>query len=70
MNVPYDTQAGFIKYIVIFIVLIAIITYFNIDIEKIVNSDSFQWALGLIKGLWQNFIVPATNFIFSYFERG
>jgi hypothetical protein len=66
---PLKQKSGFIQMIVIFIILIAIISYFNINVRAIVESDTFQWGLGLAKGLWQNFISPAINFIFSYFEK-
>ncbi len=62
-------KSGFIQLIVIFIILIAIISYFNINVRAIVESDTFQWGLGLAKGLWQNFISPAINFIFGYLDK-
>lgn len=66
----HSTQkSGLIQLIVVFIVLIGIISYFSIDVRAIVESDTFQWGLGLAKGLWQNFVSPAINFIFSYFEK-
>lgn len=69
MNVPKNKQRGIIQLVIIFIILIAILTYFNIDIEKVIQSKAFQWGLGLMKGLWQNFISPAIDFIFKYFEN-
>lgn len=62
-------ESGFIQLIIIFIIFIAIISYFSIDVRGIVESDTFQWGLGLAKGLWVNYISPAINFIFGYFER-
>lgn len=62
-------ETGFLQLIIIFIIFIAIISYFSIDVRGIVESDAFQWALGLAKGLWLNYISPAINFIFGYFEK-
>lgn len=66
---PSTQKSGFIKLILVFIIVIAIISYFSIDIRAIVESNTFQWGLGLAKGLWQNYISPAVNFIFGYFEK-
>ena len=66
---PPTQKSGLIQMVVIFIILIAIISYFSIDVRAIVESDTFQWGLGLAKGLWQNFVSPAINFIFGYFEK-
>ncbi len=67
--VPSRQESGFIQLIVIFIILIAIISYFNINVRAIVESDTFQWGLELAKGLWQNYISPAISFIFSYLDK-
>ncbi|MBI5817137.1 MAG: hypothetical protein HZB09_01795 [Candidatus Yonathbacteria bacterium] len=66
---PSTRKSGFIQMIIIFIILVAIISYFNINVRGIVESDTFQWGLGLAKGLWQNYVSPAINFIFGYFEK-
>ncbi|MDO8572425.1 MAG: hypothetical protein Q7S11_01485 [bacterium] len=66
---PSTQKSGFIKLILVFIIVIAIISYFSIDIRAIVESNTFQWGLGLAKGLWQNYVSPAVNFIFGYFEK-
>lgn len=68
-SMPPKQKSGFIQMIIIFIILVAIISYFNINVRAIVESDTFQWGLGLAKGLWQNYVSPAINFIFGYFEK-
>lgn len=69
MKISKNKNRGIVQLIVVFIILIAILMYFNIDVEKLVQSKPFQWGLGLMKGLWQNFISPAIDFIFKYFEN-
>ena len=44
-----NKQKGFFKMIGIFVVVVAIVTYFNIDVAAIVESDLFQGALAIIK---------------------
>lgn len=66
---PYHRQSGLINLLIVFIILIFIIAYFNIDVGAIVNSKPFQWGLGLAKGLWQNFVSPAVDYIFKYLEN-
>ena len=44
-----NKQKGFFKMIGIFVVVVAIVIYFNIDVAAIVESDLFQGALAIIK---------------------
>jgi len=44
-----NRQKGFFKLIGIFVVVVAIITYFNIDVSSIVESDFFQETLTMVK---------------------
>jgi len=52
-NIKKETnnQKGFFKFIGIFVVLVFIITYFNIDVAKIVESDLFQGAVTALKNI-------------------
>lgn len=62
-------EQGIIKLVILFIAVVAIISYFNINIDALLDSRAFQWSIGLLKALWQNYIAPAIDFIFSYLER-
>ncbi len=44
-----NKQKGFFRLIGIFVVVVAIITYFNIDVAAIVESDLFQGTLATMK---------------------
>jgi len=46
-----NTQKGFFKFIGIFVVLILIITYFNIDVAMIVESALFQGTVAMLKSI-------------------
>ncbi|MCK5095925.1 MAG: hypothetical protein KAR24_01070 [Candidatus Pacebacteria bacterium] len=45
----YSTQKGFVKYVVIFIVLVVLIAMFNIDVGAIIESDLVQSVYHYIK---------------------
>jgi len=55
-------KSGFIKYIIIFIILILILSYFNIDIRGIIESPSTQknisYVIELWNVVWQKFLKP------------
>jgi len=48
-NISKNKQKGFFELIGIFVVVVAIITYFNIDVTSVVESDFFQGVLSIIK---------------------
>lgn len=62
-------HSGLINLLILFIIVIFIVAYFNINIGAIVNSKPFQWGMGLVRGLWQNFVSPAVDYIFKYLEN-
>ena len=49
MNKKTEKERGFIKYIVIFIILVVIIAMFNIDVGAIIESDFVQSVYHYIK---------------------
>ena len=49
MNKKIEKERGFIKYIVIFIVLVVLIAMFNIDVRTIIESDLVQSVYYYIK---------------------
>ncbi len=49
-----NKKGGLIKYIVLFLVVAFLISYFNIDIDQILNSDSGQKVVGF----WNSYIKP------------
>ena len=54
-----NKQKGFFKLIGIFVVMVIIITYFNIDVAAIVESDLFQSTLATMKKI----VVIAYDFV-------
>jgi len=58
-------QGGFIKMIVIFILVIATLAYFNISISSIVESKPVQAVYSFTKTVWINFIAPSIEYIWN-----
>ncbi len=59
-KVQSNRQGGFIKLLVLFVILIVIISYFGIDLRAIVESPETQGNLGYVWGLavtvWDNYL--------------
>ena len=60
-----NRQKGFFKMIGIFVVMVIVITYFNIDVAAIVESDLFQGTLATMKKI----IVIAYDFVVNIIEQ-
>ena len=60
-----NKQKGFFKMIGIFVVVVAIITYFNIDVAAIVESDLFQGTLATMKKI----VAIAYDFVVNIIEQ-
>ncbi len=62
-------QRGFIKTIVIFILLIATLAYFNIDISSIIESKPVQVIWSFTKTVWTNFVTPSVEYLWNNILR-
>ena len=60
-----NKQKGFFKLIGLFVVMVVIITYFNIDVATIVESDLFQGTLATIKKI----VAIAYDFVVNIIEQ-
>ncbi|MBU1390149.1 MAG: hypothetical protein KKD32_20110 [Proteobacteria bacterium] len=58
-------QKGFFKFIGIFVVLVIIITYFNIDVARIIESDLFQGTVAILK----NIVATVFNFVVNIIDQ-
>ena len=65
MPSKHSQQSGFIKTIVIFILVIATLAYFNIDISKIIESKPVQAIWSFTQTVWTNFIAPSAEYIWN-----
>jgi hypothetical protein len=63
-----NTNRGFIKYIVLFIILVVIIATFNIDVNKIITHPFVQDVWYYIKVVIA-FIINAFDKVFGEFQK-
>jgi len=64
-NNMYQKNKGFIKTIVILILVIATLAYFNVDIATIVESKPVQAIWSFTKTLWTNFVAPSIEYVWN-----
>ncbi len=62
-------QGGFIKMIVIFILVIATLAYFNISISAIVESKPVQVIWSFTQTVWTNFVAPSVEYLWNNILR-
>lgn len=62
-TISKNKQKGFFELIGIFVVVVAIITYFNIDVASIVESDFFQSVLSMIKKILTIIYIFVVNIV-------
>jgi len=59
-RVRHNQKGGFIKFLVLFIIVIIVISYFGIDLRAIVESPETQGNLGYVWGLavtvWEGYL--------------
>jgi len=69
MDNMHQENRGFIKLIVIFILLIATLAYFNVDVSKIIESKPVQAIWSFTQTVWTNFVAPAGEYIWNNILR-
>jgi len=65
MNKKRQKQSGFIKMIIIFILVIATLAYFNVDLAAIIESKPVQVIWSFVKTVWSNFVAPSIEYIWN-----
>ena len=64
-----NKQSGFIKFIVIVIIAIIILSYFGFDLRAIVEAPGTQGNLGYVWGLvsdvWNNYLVGPISYLWN-----
>jgi len=69
MGTKLQKNRGFIKLIVIFILIIATLSYFKIDISAVIESPPVQAIWSFIQTLWANFISPLVTYVWDNILR-
>ncbi len=61
----HQKNRGFIKTVVIFILVIATLAYFKIDISTLIESKPVQAIWSFTQTVWTNFVAPAGEYIWN-----
>jgi len=69
MDSMHQKNTGFIKLIVIFILVIATLAYFKIDISTLIESKPVQAIWSFTQTVWTNFVAPAGEYIWNNILR-
>ncbi len=54
---------GYIETILLAIIIIATLSYFNIDLRGILDMPIIQNILGIFKGAWFTYLVPLWGYL-------
>ncbi len=65
VNIQKNKNGGFIKMIIILIIVIATLSYFKINIGSVVKSEPVQAVWGFTKTLTTNYIEPAGVYVWD-----
>ncbi len=60
-----NNSGGFIKMIIILIVVIATLSYFKIDVKSVIKSEPVQAIWSFSKTVFTNYIEPSTEYVWN-----
>lgn len=67
----FDQKGIIIKWIVIIIAIILVLSYFNVNIEQFLQKpivkDNFGFVTNKILYVWQNYLQKPARFVFKFF---
>ena len=64
-----DKEKGFIKTIILLVVIVATLAYFNIDVGSVISSEPVQAVWSFTKTLFTNYISPAVEYVWDNILR-
>ena len=68
MNIK-NKQSGFIKFIIIIIIAIIILSYFGFDLRSIIESpvtqDNLGYTWGLVIGFWDDYLAGPIYYLWN-----
>ncbi|MDO8604844.1 MAG: hypothetical protein Q7K40_05645 [bacterium] len=64
MNI-ISKNRGFIQIVLLAIVIIAALVYFNVDVRGFFENPGIQKFIAILKGAWTNFIVPLFSYLWT-----
>ncbi len=60
-----STNRGFVEIILVAIVVIATLSYFNIDVRNILDTPIIQKIWLILKGAWTGYFIPLGAYLLS-----
>lgn len=62
-------QNGFIKLILLIIIILAVLSYFGIKISSVIENDVFQENFNFVwnwcKNIWNNYLIVPASYLWS-----
>jgi len=66
-----NKNGGLIKWIILIVVAILILSYFGVDIKNFFMSDqvhkNFGYIWNFIKGIWNNYLIAPAHLVWGIF---
>ena len=64
-----NTQHGFIRLVILLIIIIAVLSYFNFDIKKFFESDivrnNFNYAWNWVMYVWETYLAGPAGYLWN-----
>lgn len=58
-------QSGFVQIIILAVVAIAALAYFNVDVRGFFENPQIQKLIVILKGAWVNYLVPLFMYLWT-----
>lgn len=58
-----QTKGGFMQIVILAIIIIASLAYFNVDLQGLAQNDLFQKVMGIVSKAVTDYILPLVNFL-------
>ena len=65
MKTAPQHDRGFIRIILLAIIVIAALAYFNVDVRGILANPGVQKVIAIFAGAWNNFLVPLGHYLWT-----
>ena len=60
-----NLNRGFMQIILLAIIIIAALAYFNVDVRSIIENPGVQKVLVILKGAWVNYLWPLFGYLWG-----
>ena len=56
---------GFMQIILVAIIIIATLAYFNVDVKGILNNPGIKKVWMILQGAWENYLMPLFTYLWT-----